>query len=442
MAFHLVHITRLTRQVNYKRRSSLSFPDVLGAILSWVKFAGRSLYRSDWPACFTKRTAYNVLEDGRINWCKLTSGFLAGLLVNAGFIFDNRANLAFILDDTIMPRPQGKKTELLANGYDHDSSQYKRSFRDLTLGLSDGKNFMPVNNLPLSSKAAKNRVGAPAQTIDCRSNAGQRRTLAMRPMNEVALILLQKAQECGLHASIVLFDSWFSSPKMFFQLRRLGMHGLGMVKRTEKVYYRFQGKLRSVKNIYDTLRREHHRKYAKYLYNVKVKAHVGTQEFPLRLIFVTDRHRHDTYLVLATTKIGLRPDQIVSLYERRWQIEGYFKTAKQYLRLTQTKIQDYDGLCGHIAIVMLTYDLLVWQKRMGMDKETLGDVFLRMEKAMPTITLITLLAGLIGAVRHLCKQYGVPRTALNNTIDNYLAGLPRRLENAPDLTGCTQFWGT
>ncbi|WP_427859964.1 transposase [Liquorilactobacillus sicerae] len=40
---------------------------------------------------------------------------------------------------------------------------------------------------------------------------------------------------------------------------------------------------------------------------------------------------------------------------RRWQIENYFKVAKQYLQFNQTQIQNYDSLCGRMAMVMMSY---------------------------------------------------------------------------------------
>ncbi|TAR29302.1 transposase, partial [Lactiplantibacillus plantarum] len=67
-----------------------------------------------------------------------------------------------------------------------------------------------------------------------------------------------------------------------------------------------------------------------------------------------NRTDHSQYLVLGTTKTTLEPDQIIQLYGRRWQIEGYFKVAKQYLRFDQTQVQSYDGLCGHMAMVMMS----------------------------------------------------------------------------------------
>ncbi|NRO72674.1 hypothetical protein IMAU60117_01393 [Lactobacillus helveticus] len=80
------------------------------------------------------------------------------------------------------------------------------------------------------------------------------------------------------------------------------------------------------------------------------------------------------YLVLATTQYKLHPQKIIQLYGRRWQIETYFKAAKQYLALNKSQIQSYDGQCGYIAVTALTYDLLAWQERQSIDDRTLGDL--------------------------------------------------------------------
>lgn len=58
----------------------------------------------------------------------------------------------------------------------------------------------------------------------------------------------------------------------------------------------------------------------------------------MRLVFVAKRGKADQYLVLTTTKLSLNPTEIIQIYGRRWQIECYFKIAKQYLQFGQTQI--------------------------------------------------------------------------------------------------------
>ncbi|MBU7448071.1 MULTISPECIES: transposase [Lactiplantibacillus] len=90
-----------------------------------------------------------------------------------------------------------------------------------------------------------------------------------------------------------------------------------------------------------------------YLYSPIVTFEVDGQAMTMKLVYVTKRGQSDQYLVLATTKLSLKPDEIIQMYGRRWQIECFFKVAKQYLQFDQTQIQSYDGLCGHLAIVLM-----------------------------------------------------------------------------------------
>lgn len=106
-------------------------------------------------------------------------------------------------------------------------------------------------------------------------------------------------------------------------------------------------------------------------------------------------------MVLATTQTKLRPEEIVQLYGRRWQIETYFKTSKQYLALDKSQVQSYDGQCGYIAVTAITYDLLVWQERQNTDDKIIGDLFYLMNESLPDIKFIDALVYLILELKEL-----------------------------------------
>lgn len=91
---------------------------------------------------------------------------------------------------------------------------------------------------------------------------------------------------------------------------------------------------------------------ANYRYDCVVQAEVeqpddSIESFPVKLVFVSNRGRSDCFLALATTKQSLHPKEIIQMYGRHWQIEGYFNIAKQYLRLDRSQVQSYGGLCAH-----------------------------------------------------------------------------------------------
>lgn len=70
----------------------------------------------------------------------------------------------------------------------------------------------------------------PCLKNDQRTLAGQRRNQARTKMNEAAVDLVSQALQNGVPAQYVLFDSWYSSPKMFDLINQLGLDGVGMLK--------------------------------------------------------------------------------------------------------------------------------------------------------------------------------------------------------------------
>ena len=115
-------------------------------------------------------------------------------------------------------------------------------------------------------------IGSQPVTTDQRSIASRRRTQAQRPMNTVTVELIKQAVAMGIPAEYVLFDSWFSSPKMFWQLKQLGLDSVGMLKQTKKVYYRYRGRLYDIKGLYERLAASKMHQKADYLYSSVVEA--------------------------------------------------------------------------------------------------------------------------------------------------------------------------
>lgn len=422
----LIGLAKLTKQVNFKRKSTVSLTMIISWLMS-VHFARLSLFRAKSDKRFSVRTARNVLNDGRINWQKLLCLIAARLIGCLKPFIDKRRRLAFIVDDTLMARSFSKKTELLAKVYDHDKHEYLNGYRGLTLGWSDGNTFLPVNFALMSTKTKKNMIGAAPITADERSISGKRRNQAQRKMNDVTVELIRQALRLGVEAKYVLFDSWFSSPRMFWILKRLGLDGLGMIKKSSKIYYIYRHRRYSVKDLYDRLAASNICKKKHYLYSSIVEAQYHGHSFLLKLVFVSNRRNKNKYLVLATTRTKLRPEEIIQLYGRRWQIETYFKTSKQYLALDKSQVQSYDGQCGYIAVTAITYDLLAWQERQNTDDKTIGDLFYLMNESLPDIRFVDALVYLISELKEL-KQNSFEK--IDEVINDFINQLPRFIQIA------------
>lgn len=422
----LIGLGEISRKVNFKRRSFVS----LTMILSWLmsnRFTRHSLYRAQASEKFSIRTVRNVLCDGRINWQKLVCLVAVKLISCLKPVIDKRRRLALIVDDTLMSRSYSKKTELLARVYDHDKHKFLTGYRGLTLGWSDGNTYLPVNFALMSTKSKKNMVGSKPVNLDNRSIAGKRRSQAQRKMNDVTVELINQAIRLGVPAKYVLFDSWFAMPRMFWLLKQRGLYGVGMIKsrKNTKVYYTYRNKKYNAHDLYEHFASSNMSKKTNYLYSCVVTSHYKNFQFLMRLVFVTKRGSKGKFLVLATTKISLTPDQIIQLYGRRWQIETYFKAAKQYLALDKSQIQNYDGQCGYIASTAIAYDLLAWQERQNTDDKTIGDLFYLLNDYLPDIKFENALVYLLQTLKKL-KQ--VTENIIEQLTENFINQLPKTMQ--------------
>ena len=419
---HLIGLGRLSKRINFKRHSTIP----LTAVITWLFeaiFSRRSLYRAQPSRWFSSRTARNILNDGRINWQKLLCLVAIKMILILTPFINQRRRLTLIVDDTLIERAYSTKTELLAKIYDHDQHRYSTGYRNLTIGWSDGNTFLPVNCALMSTRKKTNLVGSKSSITDQRTIAGQRRSQAQRKMNEVVLELISQALRLGVTAKYVLFDSWYSSPQMFWHLKELGLESVAMLKRSSKVYYRYRGRNYSIKALYQRLLNSKRPAGQSYLYSSIVEANFQGQVFPVKIVFVAKKGVRNQYLVLASTNTNLTPQQIIQLYSRRWSIETYFKTAKQYLRLNKSQIQSYDGQVAQITVTAMTYILLAWQERLNKDDRTLGDLFYLMNDSLPEIKFIE-------ALVYLLKTFQSQEAGfISQTINQFLAYLPHNVQN-------------
>ncbi len=126
-----------------------------------LAFSNRSMYMNfitgKQSESFSKDVVYRFLNNASINWSKFTAS-LSARISNESIIHlseEQRRNV-LIIDDSLFERPRSKNVELLARVFDHTTHRYKRGFRLLTLGFSDGNTFLPVTSHLMSSEKDSN----------------------------------------------------------------------------------------------------------------------------------------------------------------------------------------------------------------------------------------------------------------------------------------------
>jgi hypothetical protein len=94
-----------------------------------------------------------------------------------------------------------------------------------------------------------------------------------------------------------------------------------------------------------------------------------------KLVFVRDKRKKD-WLALLTTDTSLPDADVVRIYGKRWDIEVFFKMAKQHLHLAkEIQCRDFDALIAHTTIVFMRHMFLVYQCRIETDHRTFGELF-------------------------------------------------------------------
>lgn len=388
--FSTYHIGQILRKSNACKLTGIPVLQIVLYIFAMAfsnktMYMGMHLHLVESP--FAKDTFYRFMNSCHTNWRKFTSLLCLRIIKQTiePLTSEERINV-LIIDDSIYSRARSKKVELLAKVFDHARHLYTYGFRMLTLCWSDGNTVLPVSHCLLSTENAKNRIQEASTKVDVRSNGGKQRKLAQMKGPEVVLELLKEAKAVGIPAKHVLFDSWFCSPSAMLDIKDIGYFVIGMVKKSSKIHFLFNGKMQDVNTIYTQNRKR--RGKAAWKLSVEVKAVKDGREAPVRLVYVPNRNKKHEYLVLATTDMTLTEDKIISNYGKRWGIEVFFKVCKSYLKLSrESRSLSYDAMTAHVAIVFMRYMMLAVEQRKSIDTRSLGELFFISTDELADVTL-------------------------------------------------------
>lgn len=378
---------------------------------------------------FSKNTFYRFLNSAKTNWFRFTS-MLASQIINneVKTLTDEKRTNVFIIDDTLFNRTSCKKTELGSRVFDHVEMKFRKGFRLLTLGWSDGNTFLPVNSCLLASSKESNIIG-PAKELDLRSIAGKRRKLAQMKATDAMMNLIDTAVAAGISADYVLFDCWFANPAQIKALKSKNLDVIAMIKKSSRIKYEYEGEKLNIKQIYAKNKKRRGR--SKYLLSVNVM--VGKDNpIPAKIVCVRNKANRKDWLAFLCTNPDLSEEEIIRIYGKRWQVEVFFKTCKSTLNLIgECRSLSYDALTAHVAIVFTRYMLLAIEQRKNEDQRTLGELFFFLVDEMADITfshsLCIIMTAMIASLQELLK---LSDEQLEAFTADFEARLPEYLRNA------------
>lgn len=303
--------------------------------------------------------------------------------------------------------------------------KYKRGFRLLTLGWSDGNSFFPILGQLLGSSKPSNMIGVTKQ-YDQRSLAAKRRRQALSKATDVMLDMLKMAIKTGHSAKYVLFDTWFSNPKDIIRIySECNLNTIAMIKKSSKVFYEYDGKRMNIKQIFGMCKKRRGR--SKYLLSVNVNISLKTGEtLPAKIVCVRNRNKKKDWIAFICTDTSLSEEEILRIYGKRWDIEVFFKTCKSMLNLsTECHSLSYDALTAHTSLVFIRYMLLSLQQRNNTDDRTIGELFLLMIDELADITFGHALQLIVDIMLQMIQeQFGLSDDQLNEFMNQFVDRLP------------------
>lgn len=430
--FTRFHVASALRVSNAYKKKGTPVMEIFQYLFLLV-FSNRSMYMNlilgrNTPS-FAKDTVYRFVNMVQINWMRFTT-ILAGRIIKDAIVpldSEDRKNV-LIIDDSMFERSRSKKVELLARVFDHARHVYKFGFRLLTLGWSDGNTFIPLNSILLSTENSKNRIND-ACAVDRRTAGYKRRSLSMLKGTKAMLELLRVAKNSSIPAKYVLFDSWFTSPSTLHSVKGLGYDVIGMVKKSPKMFFRYNGDSQSLVSIYNKNKKRRGR--SRYLLSVLVDVTKDGKSMPAKVVYVRNKNKRKEYLCLISTDVNLDEDEIIRLYGKRWDIEVFFKVCKSYLRLgKECRSISYDAMTSYTAIVFARYMMLSLEGRESNDERSLGGLFLYFTDEMADITWIQAFQIILQMFRTmLAENIELSDEKIEEMMDAFMAAIPPLLKS-------------
>ena len=423
-------IGNLLRKCNAQKEKGVPILDIFKYKLCNV-FSDRSMYMQQktgsFRESFSKNTFYRFLNSPKTNWLRFTTLLSKKVADKIEPLTDDDRINAFVVDDSLFERTSCKKTELGSRVFDHTSMKYRKGYRLMTLGWTDGNTFLPVNSCLLASSKENNLIG-PVEQFDGRSLAAKRRKLARTKGTDVMIELLRSALSAGHAADYVLFDTWFSSPAQLIAVKNLGLDSIAMIKKSSRIYYEYEGEQLSIKKIFGICKKRRGR--SKYLLSVNVM--VGKEKLPAKIVCVRNKKNKKDWIAFICTNPELSEEEIIRIYGKRWQIEVFFKTCKSYLNLiSECHSLTYDALTAHVAIVFTRYLMIAMEQRRNEDDRTLGEIFYFFTDELRDISFGESFQIIITAmIDSVCAIFQPTEEQLELFIEMFVGRLPEYIRNS------------
>ena len=253
--------------------------------------------------------------------------------------------------------------------------------------FTDGVSQVPIDFALTATSNKKNIDTRNEKKYHFNSNGYKRREEAKKSKIDIVKEMIQRISKRKLKIDFVLMDSWYGVPILISYIYKF-YHVICNVK-MNGFKYKYGNEFYGVNKIYSMEKAKNKRKS---MFSCRVQVEnksylIGEKKLiDAKIVFLRKRQSSD-YMAILCTNTNMHDKDIVRAYAYRWDIEVFFRTSKQFLRLENgTQSCNFDAIIASITISCVRYCFLSYVQRRSEDLMTHGDLFRACCDELPEIT--------------------------------------------------------
>jgi SRSO17 transposase len=193
---------------------------------------------------------------------------------------------------------------------------------------------------------------------------------------DITYNMIQAYQPLPDTQTVVMTDSWYVSQDILALCKQRAFQFIGAVKSNRKVKIGFHNQ--QVKQWRDVLpkSRLERVKVKDSYYKVWTPSQIGTLSCAQTVkLLVNRRIGVKKWHYLISTDLSLSAQAILASYFIRWEVENFYRAAKQILGWGDYQMRDLVAIENHVLLMMVTHAYLEIQRRDALEQATEGEAY-------------------------------------------------------------------
>ena len=248
-----------------------------------------------------------------------------------------------IVDDTIIEKPYTDENEIVCWHYDHTKGKSVKGFNIINLLY-----YTNGISIPVGFEVVK-------KDIVFTDDKGKIKRRSSLTKNELFRKMITWALKNNISFKYVLMDSWFSAKENFEFIEKKGKVFIGALKSNRLIALSLKDKYNGKFIKIGDLKLQDKEAFKGYIkgYNKEVLF--------VRRVF-TNKDGSNATLDLVCSDTSLTPDEVATLYQKRWKVEEYHKSLKSNLCIAKSPTRTKTTQIAHMVMSMIAFLKLEWLK--------------------------------------------------------------------------------